>query len=189
VAEAETRIFAAGIVAEAGAKPAAAVEGKEAAPAVVVQAAPAQALEPKMTRVLEQKEEEPPAALPKKAEAETGKLEEAFTELLNNLAKAQTMGKSLQAKGLAVQSGLDGSIQQLQTVTDEMKKFEQQASEAGLIDILLKLNKNPNDVTLLMSLAQHSTLMGRILNNYFVQAAAIEKIKGELEENRRKYAA
>jgi pSer/pThr/pTyr-binding forkhead associated (FHA) protein len=116
-------------------------------------------------------------------------LEDAFSELLQNIQAAQTRGKVLKDKGLGFKAGVEASISQLHMVSQEMRELEMESNNANLVELLAKLTNNPTDVTLLMGLSQHAPLMGKILKDYTAQGIAVGKIKDKLDIALRNYVS
>jgi pSer/pThr/pTyr-binding forkhead associated (FHA) protein len=161
---------------------------------------PSDAVELSLTRVLppiqaEQKEATPPEIVPAEEAQprarETVMLEQpkafasidqAFNELLSKQTQiAQATAQALKEKGQATQANLIALVGQFGTVTREISDFEKQTTGTKLAEILDKLTRNPNDVTLLVELASHSDLIRSLIKDCSRHAATLNKIKQELE--------
>ena len=116
-------------------------------------------------------------------------LEDAFADLLKSLSNAQSSGNVLKTKGLNVKKALEASMDQLQVVSDEMKNLEAELAKASLSDMLKRLSSTPNDVTLLMELSKDTRLLEKVLRDYSLQAAVIEKILTKLESDLKTYVS
>jgi len=134
------------------------------------------------------KEAEPVLEIPSQ-EKITDHVEETFADLLASIFSAQSSWNILKNKGLNIKVALDASLEQLHLLSGEMKSLEEEAVKTGLGEVLARLSSNPNDITLLMELSQHTELLGRIVRNYSVQAAVIEKIKAKLESELKPYVS
>jgi pSer/pThr/pTyr-binding forkhead associated (FHA) protein len=138
----------------------------------------------------------PPIAMPvpevlkeevKAPEKKADNLEEVLADLLQKIQAAQAMSASQNEKGLSLKQSLETSIGQLQLVADEMEILESDINNAGLAELLNRLTKNPNDVKLLMDLANKSALMAKLLKNYISQGVMIGKIKEKLNTALKNY--
>jgi pSer/pThr/pTyr-binding forkhead associated (FHA) protein len=115
-------------------------------------------------------------------------IEAAYEELLDSLETAQAKAQILRDKGLAFQQKISAAIGKLQTIVQEMKGLEITASEVKLDSLLASLPNTPYDVRLLMSLANNSELLNKILKESLALSEAIEKTKQELEDALQDYA-
>jgi hypothetical protein len=140
----------------------------------------------------------PSKEMPKEAETHmeipfqeklTDHVEDTFADLLESISSAQSSWNILKNKGLNIKVDLDASLDQLQLLSSEMKSLEEEAVKAGLSELFIRLLSTPNDVTLLMELSQHTELLGRIVRDYSVQAAVIEKIKAKLKSELKPYVS
>jgi predicted component of type VI protein secretion system len=116
-------------------------------------------------------------------------LEDAFADLLKSLSNAQSSGNVLKTKGLNIKKALEASMDQLQVVSDEMKNLEAETLKANLSDMLKRLSSTPNDVTLLMELSKDTRLLEKVIRDYSLQAAVIEKILTKLESDLKTYVS
>jgi pSer/pThr/pTyr-binding forkhead associated (FHA) protein len=125
----------------------------------------------------------------KAPEEKVDTLEEILADLLIKIQAAQALSNLQNEKGSALKQSLEVSIGQLQMVADEMESMESDANSAELADLLNKLSKNPNDVKLLMDLADKSAMMEKLLKNYFSQGVMVSKIKDKLSTALKKYVS
>jgi pSer/pThr/pTyr-binding forkhead associated (FHA) protein len=125
----------------------------------------------------------------KAPEKKVDTLEEILADLLIKIQAAQALSNLQNEKGSALKQSLEVSIGQLQMVADEMESMESDANSAELADLLNKLSKNPNDVKLLMDLADKSAMMEKLLKNYFSQGVMVSKIKDKLSTALKKYVS
>ncbi|MBN1148977.1 MAG: FHA domain-containing protein [Anaerolineales bacterium] len=105
----------------------------------------------------------------------------AYAELLRSIQTAHSMGQSLRDRWLAVLNSIQTSIAQIGAISQEMEALKRQVSEAKLDELFNKLSSNPNNVRVLVELADYSALMEEILTDYLSQANKIEEVKDDLE--------
>lgn len=116
-------------------------------------------------------------------------IDEIFTGLL--LQQTQIVNEAAQAfkeKEQATKTRLASLNDRLGVVAQEMVEFEQKTSESDLADILIRLTRNPNDVTLLVELAKHSDLIRTMMKNLSTHAAMVDNIKLELDTELAKFS-
>lgn len=109
-------------------------------------------------------------------------IDEIFNGLL--IQQTQIVNEAAQAfkeKEQATKTKLASLNDRLGAVVQEMVEFEQKTSESNLADILIKLARNPNDVTLLVELVKHSDLIRTLMKNLSTHAAMVNNIKLELD--------
>jgi pSer/pThr/pTyr-binding forkhead associated (FHA) protein len=156
----------------------------ETAPEIVetIEEMPAPAQEPPTNYWQSQAPPIPTAPQEAKTIAESAiSSQEAYTELLRSIQTAHLMGQSLRDRWLTVLDSIEASITQFQTIYQEMAALESQAGEAKLDELFSKLSNNPNDVKVLVELADLSNLIEKIVSDYLTQADKIGKVKDDLE--------
>lgn len=115
-------------------------------------------------------------------------IDEAFAELLTQQTQnVQSTAQVLKERGSVTKVKLDSMIDQLGTVSKEMSELERETSDTKLAEILDKLSKNPNDVTILVELAKHSAVIKGLLKAFGTHGATLDKIRKGLENELSNY--
>jgi len=114
-------------------------------------------------------------------EKEAGGMAEAFTTLMDQLRAAQAAAETFGNAVQAVRSRLESLAGQLETAARDAGDLGQKAANVKLMDLLEKLIANPNDVTLLTDLAQHTALISGLVKGFAAQVSALSEIKQALD--------
>ncbi len=116
-----------------------------------------------------------------KIQMEAGSMAEAFTKLVDQLRAAQAAAETFGTAGQAARSRLESLTGQLETAARDAGDLGQKAANVKLMDLLEKLTANPNDVTLLTDLAQHTALISGLVKGFAAQVSALSEIKQALD--------
>jgi pSer/pThr/pTyr-binding forkhead associated (FHA) protein len=114
-------------------------------------------------------------------EKEAGGMAEALKALDDQLRAAQAAVKTFGNTGRETRSRLESLAGQLETAASDADSLGQKAAKAKLMDLLEKLTANPNDVTLLTDLAQHTEMISGLVKGFAAQASVLGEIKQALD--------
>lgn len=108
-------------------------------------------------------------------------MEEAFRELVEQIQAVQAMVDSLRTKSLNMQNVVEDSVNQLDETLGSLKALQNEASQTKVEELLTELTNSPNDVRLLLELANNAELIAKLLQSLSTQRNLIAEVKTELE--------
>ncbi len=116
-------------------------------------------------------------------------IDEVFSGLLSQQSQiVNAANQAFKEKAQATKASLGAIDNRLGEVAGEMSEFEQKVSASNLAEILNKLARNPNDVTLLVELAKNSDLIRSLMREFSNHATTVIQIKKELDGEIAKYS-
>jgi len=107
---------------------------------------------------------------------------ESIGSLIETLARAQSVAEMFETSCQVTRQNLEILRDRLQTTSEKFEHIQQESLDSDFINAVDRLINNPNDVKLLIKLAEYAELIRRRLEGFSLAAETLREVADELEK-------